>query len=205
MRQDLARFLPNFEEPSAKGEESRAPVTEARVAQAVADAVARATAEALERGRREGAEAERAANKAARAAELAALDKRLADERRRWSEEEAERLADRFALAVASLEESLLSSVARTLVPFLDEGIRRRAHEGLCDLLAGMLETGEHKSLAISGPKDLLAPLQERFARHAAAITFTEADTPDVRVIVDSTVIETQTRIWSELLANAIE
>ncbi|AWN37616.1 hypothetical protein [Methylobacterium radiodurans] len=163
--------------------------------------------EAEARGRAEGhaqglAEA-RAEAEAAMAAERESFAAQLAAERARWSESEAEQLAAGFAAALRALDADLTRRIGRLLVPVLTDALRRRAVDDLAQALAKLTADPNHAAIRVSGPEDLLAALSHRLGPQAAGIAFAPGAAPEVSVVADQTVIETQLAAWTRLLAAA--
>lgn len=161
-------------------------------------------AEAEERGRQQGLaeareEAEIARRRAAEAAEA-----RLAEARRHWSEVEAEALADGFAAALRALDATLSDRIARLLVPVLTDALRRQAVAELSGALTRLLAEPQAATVRVSGPEDLLAALAARLGPLSASVSFTAAETADVQVSADQTVIDTQLGAWTRLIAAAV-
>ncbi|WP_162501608.1 hypothetical protein, partial [Methylobacterium crusticola] len=146
----------------------------------------------------------RAEAQAARAGEEAAFAARLAEARRRWSETEAESLAAGFAAALRSLEADLAARLARLLVPVLADALRARALAELAAALSRLLADPRHAAIRVSGPEDLLGALAARLGPQGAAVAFTPAEAPEVRVSADDTVVETQLAAWTGRLAAAV-
>ncbi|NGM33114.1 hypothetical protein G4G93_04070 [Methylobacterium sp. DB0501] len=161
-------------------------------------------AEAEERGRQQGlAEARREAETARlRAAEEA--EARLVEARRHWSAAEAEALADGFSAALRALDATLSDRIARLLVPVLTDALRRQAVAELSSTLTRLLAEPQAATVRVSGPEDLLAALAARLGPLAAAVSFTPAETAEVQVSADQTVIDTQLGAWTRLIAAAV-
>ena len=162
-------------------------------------------AEAEAEGRRWGrAEAERAFE-VRLAAEREGFALRLAEERARWSAEEGERIAEAFTVASRELEAKLAAATARALVPFISATVRERAIADLCSTLETLLADGQHPVVRISGPQDLINELSTRLGPRADGLTFEAGTKPDVRVVADSTIIESQLGAWLNRLSGIQE
>ncbi|KMO43155.1 hypothetical protein VQ02_00740 [Methylobacterium variabile] len=161
-------------------------------------------AAAEERGRQQGLAQAREEAEAARLRAAEAAEARLAEARRHWSEAEAEALADGFAAALRALDASLTERIARLLVPVLTDALRRQAVAELSGALTRLLAEPQAASVRVSGPEDLLAALAARLGPLAASVTFTAAETAEVQVSADQTVIDTQLGAWTRLLAAAV-
>jgi hypothetical protein len=79
----------------------------------------------------------------------------------------------------------------------LRSAARDRALEGLAEAVATLLRAEPALTLAMSGPADLGEALLARLGEAGAAIRFTPADTPDLRVEGGDTLIETRLADWA--------
>src|SRR6187200_1196548 len=127
----FARYLPQF--PATRpgdllaGNEILFLATKAASPEPATDIVA----EAKESGRREAVEAAKAEADHARAEAEVAFERRMGQERRRWTESQADRLAGGIAEGLRDLETRLAASAARVLIPFLETSLRQRALDDL--------------------------------------------------------------------------
>ena len=160
---------------------------------------------AEERIRRQMQEAARQEIETAVAAERARAEENLAAERKKWSEAEAERLSIQLSEAFKKLEKTIIDSVARILSPFLAEVWRSQMIDELETTLRTLLTDKQHTHLKISGPEDLLSALSERLGTYGAAIEFAFNAEPDVKVLANDTIIETQLNAWTSRLAEAVQ
>lgn len=161
-------------------------------------------AAAEERGRQQGLAEARQEAEAARLRAAEDAEARLAEARRHWSAAEAEALADGFSAALRALDATLSDRIARLLVPVLTDALRRRAVAELSGALTRLLAEPQAATVRVSGPEDLLAALAGRLGPLATAVTFTAAETAEVQVSADQTVIDTQLGAWTRLIAAAV-
>ncbi len=166
-----------------------------------ADKVAEAQAEGRRLGR---AEAERAFEQRL-AAERESFAQLVLDERSRWSREESERLAQALAAASETLMSTVSDATSRVLLPFLTARARERAIADLVVTLETLLADGKHPVVTVAGPRDLVAEIADRLGARAEGVTFQPSERPDVRVVADSTIIETQLATWLGRLAELKE
>lgn len=157
------------------------------------------------RGRAEGRAQAQAEAAAALAAMQADFDARLVAERRDWCVQESDRLASGFSLAIQSLGAQLTDRVGRLLVPALTEALRRQAVDELAATLARVLADPQAPPVRVSGPADLLDSLAGKLGPFDGTVAYLPADTADVQVQADRTVIETQLGAWGRLLNAAVE
>ncbi|MFG1425756.1 hypothetical protein [Roseixanthobacter glucoisosaccharinicivorans] len=168
--------------------------------------VPRITAEELERAvalaRREASAALAAANEAAAQARIqdqAEFDARLAEARAAWAREEGEVLAQHLQKAVGELEHRISDTVAHVLTPFLDTEIRAKAVTDLCALMRTRLAGASGAAVRISAPADLLEAMRVGLGERPG-LAFVEEAGPEIRVVADDTLMETQLAAWSERL-----
>lgn len=197
----FARALPDF----ARGGEPAPPVEmESLAPQVPVEDPAKLLDEAYERGRRDGAADAGEAFERTRAADLAGFEERLTEARRGWAETESDRLAAEIRQAMQALETGIAASVARILLPFVAESVRRRALDELSETLTALL-TGGVRTLVVNGPIDLVEPLKAKLGPYAQAVEFRPADGPDIVARSRDTVVETQIGAWLDRLAAAVE
>ncbi|MGC5779433.1 hypothetical protein [Methylobacterium sp. NFXW15] len=166
---------------------------------------AAALAEAEARGLEQGLTQARAEAQAQHEAEREAFTMRLAEERARWCEGEAERLADGFSAALRALDADLTQRIGRLLVPVLNDALRRRALDEFSVALGRLLAEPGQAAIRVSGPEDLLDALRKRLGLQAEGVTFEPSAAPEVSVIADQTVLETRLAAWTRLLTAAAE
>lgn len=160
---------------------------EARIAQAREEALAEAAI----------------ATEAALAAQAAELEQRhadaMADERRRWAEQEGEGLAEQLRAGLATLERGLAESVADILQPFVGRAVRAKAAEELRDVVKHMLANGDDRLIRVGGPSDLVEPLRMSFLGNPA-IEFADTDACEVSIETGETTVRTQLQPWADAL-----
>ena len=160
-------------------------------------------ADAEARGREQGLAEARAEALAALEAEREAFAASLAEERAKWCESEADRLSSAFTAALSALDADLTQRIGRLLVPVLTDALRRRAMDELAVSLGRLLADPGHAVIRVSGPEDLLDALREKLGPLAGPVTFEPGDAPEVAVVADRTVMETQLAAWTRVLAAA--
>src|SRR4051812_8017058 len=178
----FARYLPQF--PATRpgdllaGSEILLFSSKTKSKEPVPDIVA----EAVERGRREATEAANAEADHARAEAEVAFERRMGQERRRWTETQADRLVARIGEGFRDLETRLAADAARVLVPFLEASMRQRALDDLARTLREILADRHNTGLTITGPEDLLAMVRDRLGAEARAVSYVVDEAADIRV-----------------------
>jgi hypothetical protein len=170
-----------------------------------ADDPAELIADAHDRGLRDGAAAARVDFEQQRAADAARHEERLVAERRRWSEEEGDRLAAEIAAGLQRIETNVAASVARILAPFVAEEVRRTAVDELSQTLDALLTGGGARTMVVRGPHDLVERLRAKLAGLAASVQFEVTSSADILVTTGETIVETQIAAWLDRLAAAVE
>lgn len=166
--------------------------------------VAEVIAEAEERGRRLGAEEVRAGFEQRRAEDRAAFEAEMDGERRKWTEETAERLATDFAAGLDRLQSIVVDGAASAVAPFIRKLVVERSLDELAQIVSALLHDGRHVRVRVRGPDELLARLKTRLESYQPIIEYAPGDGPDVAVALDNTVVETRVAAWTELLGAVV-
>lgn len=129
---------------------------------------------------------------------------RLGEERAKWSDQQAVAIVNGFEAACREIETNIASSVARILLPFLAEAVRDKAIGSLVEQIAALTGNSSVPVFKVTGPRELLDLVRAQLeASRRAGIEYEPAETFEVRVVADQTVIETQILAWSERLNEA--
>jgi hypothetical protein len=90
------------------------------------------------------------------------------------------------------------------LLPFLADAVRDKAIESLVQQIAALTGNSPVPVFKVTGPRDLLDLVRTQLeASRRTGIEYEAAETSEVRVVADQTVIETQISAWSERLKDA--
>ncbi len=129
---------------------------------------------------------------------------RLGEERAKWSDQQAVAIVSGFEAACREIESNIASSVARILLPFLADAVRDKAIGSLVEQIAVLTGSSSVPAFKVTGPSDLLDLVKTQLeASRRTGIVYEAAETLEVRVVADQTVIETQIAAWSERLKEA--
>jgi len=129
---------------------------------------------------------------------------RLGEERAKWSDQQAATIVGGFETACREIETNIASSVARILLPFLADAVRDKAIGSLVEQIAALTGNSPVPVFKITGPGELLDLVRSQLqTARRTGIEYEAADTFEVRVVADQTVIETQIAAWSERLNEA--
>jgi hypothetical protein len=129
---------------------------------------------------------------------------RLGEERAKWSDQQAVAIVSGFETACREIETNIASSVARILLPFLADAVRDKAIGSLVEQIAALTGNSPVPVFKVTGPSELLDLVKKQLeTARRTGIEYEAADTFEVRVVADQTVIETQITAWSERLKEA--
>ncbi|APG09005.1 hypothetical protein M2175_002322 [Bradyrhizobium elkanii] len=129
---------------------------------------------------------------------------RLGEERAKWSDQQAATIVSGFETACREIETNIASSVARILLPFLADAVRDKAIGSLVEQIAALTGNSPVPVFKITGPGELLDLVRSQLqTARRTGIEYEAAETFEVRVVADQTVIETQIAAWSERLNEA--
>ncbi|RXT35483.1 hypothetical protein [Bradyrhizobium betae] len=129
---------------------------------------------------------------------------RLGEERAKWSDQQAVAIVSGFESACREIETNIASSVARILLPFLADAVRDKAIGSLVEQIAALTGNSPVPVFKVTGPSELLDLVRTQLeASRRTGIQYEAAETVEVRVVADQTVIETQITTWSERLKEA--
>ncbi|MCP3411150.1 hypothetical protein [Bradyrhizobium sp. CCGB01] len=129
---------------------------------------------------------------------------RLGEERAKWSDQQAVAIVGGFESACREIETNIASSVARILLPFLADAVRDKAIGSLVEQIAALTGNSPVPVFKITGPGELLDLVRTQLeASRRTGIEYEAAETFEVRVVADQTVIETRIAAWSERLDEA--
>jgi hypothetical protein len=129
---------------------------------------------------------------------------RLGEERAKWSDQQAVTIVSGFEAACREIETNIASSVARILLPFLADAVRDKAIGSLVEQIAALTGNSPVPVFKITGPSELLDLVKTQLeTARRTGIEYEAAETFEVRVVADQTVIETKIAAWSERLIEA--
>lgn len=129
---------------------------------------------------------------------------RLGEERAKWSDQQAVAIVTGFGAACRELETNIAGSVARILQPFLADAVRDKAVKALIEQISALTCSSPVPVFRISGPGDLLERVRAQLETAGrTGVEYQHADTLEIRVVADQTVIETQMQAWTARLKEA--
>ena len=126
---------------------------------------------------------------------------RLGEERAKWSDQQAAAIVNGFTAACREIETNVASSVARILRLFLVDAVRDKAVAALVEQISALTGNSPVPVFRITGPSDLLRRVRAQLdTARRTGIEYEVADTFEIRVVADQTVIETQISAWTACL-----
>jgi hypothetical protein len=154
------------------------------------------------------------ANESAKAAAMAMLEaklaeeralsaQRLAAEREAWVTEQGARLAGQLAAGLQALEAQIADTAAKVLAPFLEARLCRQAIAELRTDLQVLLAKDANICLSVTGPEDLLQILRKELSGSPCSVTYVADETCDVRITADQTLLETRLGAWKARIEEA--
>jgi hypothetical protein len=162
--------------------------------------IAEAHAEGFEKGK-----AAALATLEPRLAEQAAQFRRqLAQERAAWAAREGDKLAGELAAGLETLEARIADAVARVLAPFLEARLCRQAVAELRTELDALLTRDSEIGLSITGPEDLLQVLRSQLSDQRCSVTYAASEACDVSVSAGQTQLHTRLAAWKARIEEAV-
>ena len=166
-----------------------------------ASRIAAADATGYERGLRN---AESVLNKA-----LNEQEARLKDEfesaRRQLLEGEASKLAAKIDDGMAALRKELAAALAQTIAPFVVGRLREQALEDVVTAAEDLVKDGTPMTIEVSGPADFTPVLVKRLEQSATVVRIAAVSSPEIRVRVDTRIIETRLSDWVAQIEGALQ
>ncbi|MCK9908094.1 hypothetical protein MXD81_03060 [Microbacteriaceae bacterium K1510] len=132
------------------------------------------------------------------------FDAQLVEERQKWLDETAGKVAEGVKDVGNQLEAKIAQVVGRILEPLVTNVVQKQAVATFVEQLASITSDSRRPTLRISGPAELLDAVRSKIGVRAMAMEFRTAQTGDISVIVDDAVLETQVKLWTERLKYAV-
>lgn len=134
------------------------------------------------------------------------ISERHALARRQWVEHEADRLTASVAESTAVLKREFGEAIARSIVPFAMSRLRQEALDEIAAAAAELVNEAMPLAIEISGPDDLTAALRQRL-EHVSTVmrVVPDGSSSELRVRVDTAVIQTRLQEWTRLLEEVLQ
>jgi hypothetical protein len=166
-----------------------------------ASRIAAADAKGYERGLRN---AESELNKALNEQE-ARLRAEFETARRQLLEGEASKLASKIDDGLAALRKELATALAQTIAPFVVGRLREQALEDVVTAAEDLVRDGTPLTIEVSGPADFTPVLVKRLENFATVVRIAAVSSPEIRVRVDTRIIETRLSDWVAQIEGALQ
>lgn len=202
----IARLLTDFDQPQ-KGASRVVPFDHTRHSAAKAAPPPKPSVpqdDPYQRGRMEGYAAALAEYEQNLADERSKFGIQLAEERQKWLDETADKIADGVKDVGDQLEAKIAQVVGRILEPLITNVVQKQAVATFVEQLSSITSDSRRPTLRISGPAELLDAVRSKIGVRAMAMEFRTTQTADVSVIVDQAVLETQVKLWADRLKYAV-
>ncbi len=197
----LAQHLPHF---ALHPPRRIKPAPEAPVAADTAQAsLEDLLAAAREEGRVAGLEEARIRFDAELEEERAGFAFRIEEQHQLLNEQVADRMGEQIAREIDRAAATVGDHVGAVLRPLVDTAVRDRAVAEVVGVVKRLLTTGDALTFRVSGPEALIERMRERDDLPVDRMTFEAAETADLVVAVDETVIETGLGAWQDLMGRA--
>lgn len=131
-------------------------------------------------------------------------DARLRDHREQWVEKEAEKLASDVEAGLAKVRLEMAESLTRMLLPFLAGRLEEAALEEIAVAAGGVINECAGVTVELSGREDLSRDLAGRLEMSADYVKVSPDEKPEVRVKIDSTLLETRLADWLKDIEGAL-
>ena len=134
---------------------------------------------------------------------------RLKDEfesaRRQLLEGEASKLAAKIDEGMAALRKELAAALAQTIAPFVVGRLREQALEDVVTAAEDLVKDGTPVAIEVSGPADFTPVLVKRLEHFATVVRIAAVSSPEIRVRVDTRIIETRLSDWVAQIEGALQ
>ena len=202
MVRGIAGILPEFHSGDPAPVQTLAEVFSSRAAGEQRAAI---IADAETRGYRQGLAVAREEHEAALVEARCDWERRLAEERARWAEEEGRAVAERHVAVLGQIESAIAEHVCAILLPIAGAALAQKAARELSATLRTLFSQGRQPMVTLRGPEDLLGMIRAELGELAGGIQFIPDSLPDVRLVSADTLIETQLQDWERRLAGAVD
>ncbi|MDO9382594.1 MAG: hypothetical protein Q7T86_06985 [Hyphomicrobiaceae bacterium] len=125
--------------------------------------------------------------------------------RRQLLEVEASRLAAKIDEGMASLRQELAGALAQTIAPFVVGRLREQALEDVVAAAEDLVKDGTPLTIEVSGPPDFTPVLVKRLENFATVVRIAAVSSPEIRVRVDTRIIETRLSDWVAQIEGALQ
>lgn len=140
---------------------------------------------------------------------LLALKQQHADEqesaRLRWSHSVADRLAGDLAASIVTIKRELSDTIAHGILPLVARRLQDDAVEELSRAALELVNESVPLAVDISGPLEMTSILARQMEQLSTVVRIVPGDQAELRVRVDSSVLQTRLKEWTSLIQEAMQ
>jgi hypothetical protein len=125
--------------------------------------------------------------------------------RRQLMEGEASKLAAKIDEGMTALRKELAAALAQTIAPFVVGRLREQALEDVVTAAEDLVKDGTPLTIEVSGPPDFTPVLVKRLENFATVVRIAAVSSPEIRVRVDTRIIETRLSDWVAQIEGALQ
>ncbi len=125
--------------------------------------------------------------------------------RRRLVEGEARILEAKLEAGIEATRQDTAAAIARTLAPFIAGRLRDQALNDVVAAAEDLVRDSMPTTIEISGPADLMPVLAQRLEPLATVVRVAAVSSPEIRVRVDTRIIETRLSDWVIQIEGALQ
>ncbi|ABD86670.1 hypothetical protein [Rhodopseudomonas palustris] len=203
----VARLLANFDQPEPARGRSRvvpfdhalhsAPKTPPRPAPPPVD-------DAYQRGVADGYAAAIAEYEQKLDAERSKFGAQLDDQRNALLDEVAGKITDEILELGRRFEVKIAGVTARILEPLIVGVVQKQAVASFVEKLSSVTSDNLRPALRITAPPELIELVRSKLGARAMSVELVAGALPEVSIIADQVVLETQVKVWADRLKFAV-
>jgi len=111
----------------------------------------------------------------------------------------------RFFDMTVAISQSVADQTLQALLPVIDADVARRSVAALADAVRKALTEEKAADVLVRGPTRLFDMLKPKFDERGIVCRHVEAETVDIIVEVNDTVLTTRLQVWAQSLAEVME
>jgi hypothetical protein len=111
----------------------------------------------------------------------------------------------RFFDMTVAISQSVADQTLQALLPVIDADVARRSVAALADAVRKAMTEEKAADVLVRGPTRLFDMLKPKFDERGIACRHVEAETVDIIVEVNETVLTTRLQVWAQSLAEVME
>lgn len=111
----------------------------------------------------------------------------------------------RFFDMTVAISQSVADQTLQALLPVIDADVARRSVAALADAVRKAMTEEKAADVLVRGPTRLFDMLKPKFDERGIACRHVEAETVDIIVEINETVLTTRLQVWAQSLAEVME